>query len=153
MRNHFRFHQRISIVSAINMVKDYIQISGNMSKKCTSNHMDDFFVLFFDISTRLGMVSVHVQVYWDFRDVSWTKVDTEGATRGSPGPAACAGIFRERHGEYIRVFLLFWKIRMSCMLRSRGLFLPLNMLGGLGSESFGWRVILLCSIKLFLLPK
>jgi len=92
-----------------------------MSKKCMSNHMDDFSVLkFFGISTRPSKVYILVQVYWDFPTTDWIKVNTEGAARGFPGPAGCGGTFRGSREKYIGGYSAFLEMRMPCMPRRWG---------------------------------
>ena len=105
------------MVSGIHMVKDCFWILGNMSKKCMSNHMDDFSVLkFFGISTRPGKVSVHVQVYWDFPVVGWTKVNTDSAARGSLGPTACAGRYLQRESQGIYWWFFVFMVKQIMRL-------------------------------------
>ena len=43
-------------------------------------------------------------VLWQRPDSGWTKLNTDGASKGNPGPAGAGGIFRDNHGNPILAF-------------------------------------------------
>jgi len=77
-----------------------------------------------------------------FPEIGWIKVNIDGATRCSPGFAACVGIFKGSREEYVGSFQLSWLFSIDFMLKSWMSFLLLNMLKQRVLKSFGW--CLLC---------
>jgi len=76
----------------------------------------------------------------------WIKVNTNGATRGSLGLAACVAIFRNSRGEYIGSFSSFSGVQNVVMLKLWESYMRWNMLGMQILESFGLNVIQLLSV-------
>jgi len=80
-------------------------------------------------------------------------VNIDGAARGSPSPTACAGIFRGSRGEYISGFSTFLGNQNVLYAKVMWAIFSIEHAQRTGSQSFGWRVILLCSVKFFLMRK
>lgn len=75
------------------MIKDSVTIAGNISNKIIRNDIYDFSVLeFFGIGTRSSKARNSIQVVWEFPSLGWFKVNTDGASRGSPGSVTCVEI-------------------------------------------------------------
>jgi len=69
-------------------------MTGNSSMKHMRNDIVEFSCLkFFDITTHCRKENSPIQIIWEFPHVNWVKVNIDGAARGCPGFATCAGIF------------------------------------------------------------
>jgi len=55
------------------------------------------------------------------------KVNTNGAARGCPGLAACAGIFRGSRGEYISSLFSFLRVQKSLYAEVMGAILAIEL--------------------------
>jgi len=89
-------------------------MTGNDSRKHMHNDIVDFtYLKFFDITTCCRKEISPIRVIWEFPDVNWVKVNTDGATRGCLGFSTCAGIFRGSRGEYIVSFSFFLGVQKS----------------------------------------
>ena len=90
---------------------------GNSSKRSMRNDMFNFNVLkFFDINTRSGKVLHPLPVRWEFPSPDWVRINTDGATRGSPSLAACGGIFRGSMKDFIGGFSAFLDIHIALVV-------------------------------------
>ncbi|KAK6138093.1 hypothetical protein DH2020_028157 [Rehmannia glutinosa] len=70
--------------------------------------LDLNFSWFYQILThfRVGLFEKAV-VIWSKPDFGWVKVNTNGASRGNPGPAGCGGVLRDSSGSIIAGFSKF----------------------------------------------
>ncbi|KAF1892262.1 hypothetical protein Lal_00036624 [Lupinus albus] len=59
----------------------------------------------------LNGTSSRVEVTWKPPRVGWIKVNTDGATNGSPGQAGGGGIFRDFNGVFIAFFASYLEIQ------------------------------------------
>lgn len=107
-RNSSRFHNKIlPITSAINLVKALVSLTGNQSPGFTSSSMFEFSILkSFKIDGKVNKALLLKQVDWYTPLGPWIKCNTDGAARGSPGIAACGGIFRNRMASILGCFTL-----------------------------------------------
>jgi len=86
--------------AAVVIITANISLSGNLTKSVTGPTIRDFVILkAFNINTHHPNVPKIIEVFWHPPIQNWVKCNTDGASIGNPGVAACAGIFRNRHVE------------------------------------------------------
>jgi hypothetical protein len=59
---------------------------------------------FFKVDVHQIVAHKIIQVFWQPPLCNWLNCDTDGIALGSPGHAACVGLFRNSHGEHIGCF-------------------------------------------------
>jgi hypothetical protein len=96
-RNQSRFNNSIiSWQSAVSLIISNTALSGNNTKKSSSNSIRDFsFLKLFGISIHHPRAMVIKEIIWQSPVVSWIKCTIDGASSGNPGIASCGGIFRD----------------------------------------------------------
>ncbi|GAU32064.1 hypothetical protein TSUD_214200 [Trifolium subterraneum] len=105
-RNQARFHNNhINCKSVITMIIANTSLSGNNSKKVSSNSIRDFTILKkFNVSTHHSTNTVIKEVLWQPPLINWLKCNIDGAAKGNPGLASCGGIFRNHEADMIYCF-------------------------------------------------
>jgi ribonuclease HI len=105
-RNQSRFNNSIiSWQSAISLIISNTALSGNNTKKSSSNSIRDFsFLKLFGISIHNPRAMVLKEIIWQPPVVSWIKCNIDGASSGNPGIASCGGIFRDSDAEFLFAF-------------------------------------------------
>ena len=105
-RNNFRFKgEKPNLKSTIAQIVANVSIVGNLTKVANGHAIMDFMVLkAFKVNTHHPNAPKITEVIWSPPILNWIKCNTDGAALGSPGQAACAGIFRNRNGESIGCF-------------------------------------------------
>jgi ribonuclease HI len=106
VRNQARFHDKlISWRSAISLIVAHTSLTGNYTKKLSSNSIRDFsFLKLFRISIHHPRAPTLKEVLWQPPLLNWYKCNVDGASNGNPGKASCGGIFRDSASEFIHAF-------------------------------------------------
>jgi ribonuclease HI len=106
VRNQARFHDKlISWRSAISLVIANTSLTGNHTKKLSSNSIRDFtFLKQFRISIHHPRAPVLKEVLWQPPLLNWYKCNVDGASQGNPGNASCGGIFRDSAADFVQAF-------------------------------------------------
>ncbi|GAU42726.1 hypothetical protein TSUD_287810 [Trifolium subterraneum] len=105
-RNQARFHNNhIDCKSVITMIIANTSLSGNNSKKVSSNSIRDFTILKnFNVSTHHSTNTMIKEVLWQPPLINWLKCNIDGAAKGNHGLASCGGIFRNHVADMIYCF-------------------------------------------------
>jgi hypothetical protein len=106
VRNQARFNSNlISWRSAISLIIANTSLTGNHSKKISSNSIRDFsFLKLFNISIHHPRAPFLKEVLWHPPLMNWYKCNIDGASNGNPGNASCGGIFRNFASDFIYGF-------------------------------------------------
>ncbi|XP_019460146.1 PREDICTED: uncharacterized protein LOC109359906 [Lupinus angustifolius] len=104
-RNQARFNNTIiSLSKALSRIKLGISLSGNNSKACASNSISDFALLrLLQVRINYSKAPKIIEVIWLPPAQATVKINTDGAARGSPGPSAGGGIFRNHEGQTLTI--------------------------------------------------
>lgn len=102
-RNKARFENVcIPVHSAISLIISKVSLTGNASKGYMSSSISEFVIL------KSFMVAGHPiktpcirQVDWHTPPCGMIKYNTDGAAKGSPGAAACGGLFRDNNAAIL----------------------------------------------------
>lgn len=107
-RNQSRFDSKaISSTSAISRVMANIALTGKLSKWHTYHNTAERTILHkFSVASKLVNVPDIIEVIWKPPSFNWLKCNTDGSSKGTPGAAACRGIFRDRHASILGCFAL-----------------------------------------------
>jgi ribonuclease HI len=105
-RNQSRFNNTsTSWQSVISMIITNTALSGNNTKKTSSNSIRDFsFLKLFGITIHHPRAMVVKEIIWQPPLMSWIKCNIDGASSGNPGNASCGGVFRNSESEFISAF-------------------------------------------------
>jgi hypothetical protein len=105
-RNQSRFNNTfISWQSVISMIITNTALSGNNTKKTSSNSIRDFsFLKLFGITIHHPRAMVVKEIIWQPPLGSWIKCNIDGASNGNPGNASCGGVFRNSDSDFISAF-------------------------------------------------
>jgi ribonuclease HI len=105
-RNQARYNNKlISWRNAITIIIACTTLSGNKTLKSSSNSIGDFtFLKIFRINIHEPRIPVIKEVIWQPPSVNWIKCNTDGASSGNPGNAACGGVFRDHHANFVYAF-------------------------------------------------
>ncbi|GAU50508.1 hypothetical protein TSUD_234280 [Trifolium subterraneum] len=105
-RNQARFNNKlITWKSTITMIIANTSMSGNNSKKTSSNSIRDFIVLKkFNVIIHHPKAPVLKEILWQPPLFCWTKCNIDGASKGNPGLAGCGGIFRNHVADMLYCF-------------------------------------------------
>ena len=110
-----RCHQQISLVdTAQATIIVAIRMAAQKSKGHMAHSMSEFV-----ISRRLGIHPRYQkgsnikQVHWWPPIPGFIKCNTDGAAQGSPGPAACGGIFRTSTGAVAGCFAMYLRTKSA----------------------------------------
>ena len=105
-RNNYRFNNtKPNLNAAITKIISDVSLAGNSTKAVTGPSINDFKILkAFRVNTHHPNAPKVTEVIWHPPILQWIKFNTDGASLGNPGQAACVGIFRNRNGEGIGCF-------------------------------------------------
>jgi ribonuclease HI len=105
-RNQARFNDTsISWRAAISLIIANTSLTGNNTKKVSSNSLRDFsFLKLFRISIHHSRAPVLKEVLWQPPSLNWYKCNIDGASNGNPGNASCGGLFRDHASDFIFAF-------------------------------------------------
>jgi ribonuclease HI len=106
VRNKARFNDiMINWRSAVSMIIVNTAMSGNNTKKLSSNSIRDFtFLKSFKITIHQPKATFLKEVYWHPPLINWLKCNIDGASSGNPSKAACGGIFRNHESDFVYGF-------------------------------------------------
>jgi ribonuclease HI len=106
VRNQARFNNNlISWRSAISLIIANTSLTGNHTKKISSNSIRDFsFLKLFKISIHHPRAPILKEVLWHPPLLNWIKCNIDGASNGNPGNASCGRIFRNFVSDFIYGF-------------------------------------------------
>ncbi|MCH80775.1 ribonuclease H protein [Trifolium medium] len=60
----------------------------------------------FKVDVHYSIAPRIIEIIWQPHVCNWLKCNTDGTSLGNPGQAACAGVFRNSHGEYMGSFAM-----------------------------------------------
>jgi ribonuclease HI len=106
VRNQARFNNKlIDWKSAISLIIAGTTLSGNITRKPSSNSIRDFSLLkLFRITIHHPNVPILKEILWHPPLFHWYKCNTDGASNGNPGPASCGGVFRDHNSDFVFAF-------------------------------------------------
>jgi ribonuclease HI len=106
VRNQARFNNKlIDWKSAISLIIAGTALSGNITRKPSSNSIRDFSLLkLFRITIHHPNVPILKEILWHPPLFHWYKCNTDGASNGNPGPASCGGVFRDHNSDFVFAF-------------------------------------------------
>jgi ribonuclease HI len=82
-----------------------VSLVGNCTKLTAGSSMLNFEILkFFKIEIHQPKPPRVIEVLWTPPLMDWFKCNIDGTSLGNPGPAACAGVFRNHKGEFLGGF-------------------------------------------------
>jgi hypothetical protein len=104
VRNQARFNNKnINWKSAISIIIANTSLSGNSTRKVSSNSIRDFTILkTFKVTIHHPNVPVIKEIIWSPPLKNWTKCNIDGAC--NQGKASCSGIFRNHNAEFLFCF-------------------------------------------------
>ncbi|XP_019438960.1 PREDICTED: uncharacterized protein LOC109344661 [Lupinus angustifolius] len=107
--NQARFNNTlISFPIDLSRIKLAISLSGNNSNACANNSIADFALLrHLQVQINYSKAPKIIEVIWLPPDQATVKINTDGAARGSHGPSAGGGIFKNHEGQTIACFACF----------------------------------------------
>lgn len=102
-RNKRRFEDYgIPFPRAINIISSSVSLSGRFSKGAMSSSIDEFLILkCFLVGGHPPKAPMIKQVIWTPPLCKWVKCNTDGSAKGSPGWAACGGIFWDYRASFV----------------------------------------------------
>lgn len=105
-RNQLKFEGKvISFEASLNLVRANVALSGNSSSGSMSSSIEDFIILkHFQVIGKPIRAPVIMEIFWYPPKTGWVKANSDGAARGSPGRAACGGIFRDNSSAILGCF-------------------------------------------------
>lgn len=112
-RNKSRFdNKQIPIQTAKNLIIASVSLSGSLSKgNMAAASIRDFVILkSFKVTGHPVRAPKIIEVNWFPPSCYWVKCNTDGAAKGSPGPSACGGIFRD-----------YWASNLGCFAANLGI--------------------------------
>jgi len=75
---------------------------------CGNNSIEEFQILSnFGVLVHPFRAPAIKDVIWEKSQLGWIKANIDGATKGSPGPARCGGMFRDHRGFNFRSFVIY----------------------------------------------
>jgi ribonuclease HI len=103
-RNQARFiNKGTNWRSAISFIIANTSLTGNNTKKRSSNSIRDFSILkTFKVNIHHPNVPVIREIFWHPPLLNWTKCNIDGAC--SQGLASCSGVFRNHEAEFMLCF-------------------------------------------------
>ncbi|GAU51630.1 hypothetical protein TSUD_414540 [Trifolium subterraneum] len=102
-RNQARFNNKqTNWKSSISFIIASTSLSGNNSKKTSSNSIRDFIILkHFNVTTHHPKTPVIKEIIWQPPLFNWIKCNIDGASKGNPGLAGCGGVFRNHVADLL----------------------------------------------------
>lgn len=107
-RNALRFdNKKTSFEAAIKQVFENISLSGAMNINFASVSADEKTILDrFRVPVKGRKPQSIKAVVWKVPSFNWIKLNSDGSAKGYPGPAACGGIFRDKHAASLGCFAM-----------------------------------------------
>jgi hypothetical protein len=104
VRNQARFHDNIiNWKSAISLIIANTALTGNNSKKVSSNSIKDFTILkSFKVTIHHPHVPDIKEIFWQSPMESWLKCNIDGAC--TLALSSCSGVFRNHEADFILGF-------------------------------------------------
>lgn len=114
-RNNKRFNDvKPNFRTCVNMIVANTSTSGNLTSLTTNNSIHNFVLLkAFNVKCHLSRAPKIIEVLWQPPIQSWVKCNTDGASLGSTGLAACGGIFRDCKGDSLGCFAVILGIILA----------------------------------------
>ncbi|XP_019431608.1 PREDICTED: uncharacterized protein LOC109338759 [Lupinus angustifolius] len=108
-RNKNRFEDKmIYLAQAISRIKREVNLSDTLSSATGKNSLHEFCMFkALNLSVRPCKSPSITEVIWLPPTQNWIKINTDGATHGSPGYSGGGGIFRDHHGNFLGAFATF----------------------------------------------
>ncbi|CAJ2663194.1 unnamed protein product [Trifolium pratense] len=105
-RNNLWFKNiKSNLTSIISQIIASVSLTGNCSTLSSNSSITNFSILkFFKINIHHVRPPKIIEVLWQPPMFGWYKCNTDGASLGNPGIAACTGIFRNHRGEMVSCF-------------------------------------------------
>jgi ribonuclease HI len=102
-RNTARFNNKIfTWQSTISMIIANVSLSGNNTRKTSSNSIRDFILLkHFKVCIHHPSLTVIKEILWTPPLFPWIKCNIDGAAKGNPGLAGCGGVFRNHRADML----------------------------------------------------
>jgi ribonuclease HI len=89
-------------MSAISLIMANTALSGNNTSKASFSSIVDFtFLKHFKINIHHPKAPVIKEIIWNPPLINWIKCNIDGASKGNPGIASCAGVFRNFTADFI----------------------------------------------------
>jgi len=142
-RNQMRFNDKvINIRSALNLIIAGTSLSGNLTSLTASSSMSDFsFLKHFDVTIKPPKPQTIKEVIWNPPIFNWIKCNTDGASLGNPGQAACGGLFRNSSSDFIGGFAVNLGVSSALCSEHIGAMLAIEIAHKKGWSFFGWKQI------------
>ncbi|CAJ2637431.1 unnamed protein product [Trifolium pratense] len=136
--NNLRFDKQIlNHVQLQNLLCNAIYLSASNSKGTMNSSIQDFKILkFFKVACHPPSTPKIIQVNWIPPPNLWIKCNSGGASKGSPGLAACGGIFRDCRCTYVGGFSCNLGISNSLFAELTAAMLSIEM-----AHDRGWRYL------------
>lgn len=101
-----RFNNKsVNWKSAISMIIASTSLSGNTTRKTSTNSIRDFTVIkLFNVDIHHPRAPIIKEVIWSPPTPSWIKCNIDGASIGNPGNSACGGVFRDDEANFLCCF-------------------------------------------------
>jgi hypothetical protein len=81
----------------------------------------------FDVKIKPAKPQIIKEVIWSPPFANWVKCNSDGASLGNPGTAACGGVFRNSNSEFLGAFAINLGLLMLYVLSLLELWWPLRL--------------------------
>lgn len=107
-RNQRRFQDKIiNLRTAKSLIISNTNMSGNLTKLSARSSITEFVILkHFDVNINPPKHQIIKEIIWSPPLVDWVKCNSDGASLGNPGAAACGGIFRNSNSDFVGAFAI-----------------------------------------------
>jgi len=138
-----RFNDKvINIKSALNLIIAGTSMSGNLTSLTASSSMSDFSILkHFDFTIKPPKPQIIKEVIWNPPIFNWIKCNTDRASLGNPGQAACGGLFRNSSSNFIGGFAVNLGVSSALCSELIGAMLAIEIAHKKVGIPFGWKQI------------
>lgn len=128
IRNLSRFEDKKFTVGRVISIFSNTQFYSSISTGFSSNSMQDFQVIkVFRLKCILSPAMAIIEVHWKAPSFGWIKCNTDGASRGSLGLAACGSLFRDGFGASLNCFSLMLGVAHSLIAELCGAMLGIEL--------------------------
>ncbi|KAK2437541.1 serum response factor protein A [Trifolium repens] len=80
-------------------------LSSNLTALSSGYATTDFSILKpFNVRIHLPKGPIITEIIWQLPHLHWVKCNSDGASKGNPGPPACGGIFRDNQPNDLGCF-------------------------------------------------